>query len=130
MNVHALHPIDRVLAEIGLIARRAKTGTLTGEEFRFAEPRIRQGLSDTGADPGGVVGALLDGMVLCADAGTLDHATVLRVTARMRDRLCRVRDGSLPVVANFAVLPHGVHGRPYGRLTAIDGGRSPEPKGH
>lgn len=130
MNVHALHPIDRVLAEIGLVARRAKVGTLTDAEFRAAEPRIRRGLTDTGADPGGVVGALLDALVLAADARELDHVTVVRVADRMRERLCRVRDGSLPVVANFAVLPHGVHGRPYGRLTAITGGRSPELKGH
>lgn len=123
MIVHSLHPIDVVLADIGMMARRAKAGTLTPSEFRAIEPRIRDGLTTTGSDPAGVVSMILDSLVLSADARDLTHPQVERACLKMRERLIRVRDGSLPVVPNFAVLPSGVHGRRIGPLTVFDGGR-------
>lgn len=128
MIVHSLHPIDAILADIGMMARRAKVGTLTPSEFRAIEPRIRDGLVRTGSDPAGVVAMILDGLVLSADARDLTHPQVERACLRMRERLVRVRDGSLPVVPNFAVLPTGVHGRRIGPLTVFDGGRGHTPQ--
>lgn len=130
MIVHSLHPIDDVLADVGMMARRAMTGALTPAEFSAIEPRIRAGLASTGSDPAGVVGAILDSLVLRADARDLTLPEVERACWKMRERLVRVRDGSLPVVPNFAVLPSGVHGRRIGALTVLDGGRAYHPQPH
>lgn len=127
MIVHSLHPIDGILADVGMMARRAVAGTLTPTEYRAIAARIRDGVAAQGADPGGMIGAFMDALDLNADAQSITHQMVKATMDRIRGRLIRVRDGSLPVVPNFAVIPHGVHGRPYDPLTAIDGGRAPDP---
>jgi len=125
----SLHPIDDILAEVGMMARRAKSGTLVPAEFRGIERRIRSGVVGQGVDRNGSVRALLDALVLAADARDLTRAQVAATMDRIRDHLTRARDASLPVVPNFAVLPSGVHGRPLRpALTVIDGGRTDHPE--
>lgn len=133
MIVHSLHPMDKALAEAGMMGRRAIYGTLTDAEFREIEKRLRELITQLGADPGGILLAVLDSLVLSADARDLTHAQVEAAMSLIRKRLQRVRDGSLPRVPNFAVTPSGIHGRPIGPgLTLIKGGRTdphPQPKG-
>jgi hypothetical protein len=124
MTLHSLHPIDVILAEVGMMARRARSDTLTVAEYVAIAGRIRRGVAEAGADPVGMIGALLDSLDLAADARTLARPQIAAVMDRVRQRLVRVRDGSLPVVPNFDVLPHGVHGRPRPVLTVFDGGLS------
>lgn len=120
----SLHPIDAILAEVGMMARRNLAETLTIVEYIAIAGRIRRGVAEAGADPAGIIGALFDSLDLAADAQTLNRPQVAAAMNRIRLRLIRVRDGSLPTVPNFDVLPHGVHGRPRPVLTVFDGGRT------
>lgn len=109
-----------VLAEIGMMARRASAGTLTPLEYRASARRIRNGLGLLGADPGGVMGGYLDALDVADQTRALTHDMVGRAARRLRERLTRVRDGSLPRAAASSRIPV----RTYGRLSVIDGGRA------
>lgn len=124
MVVHQLSPIDNLLADLGMMVRRGRAGTLTPPEFNAIAFRIGQGLADVRIDPDGVLRARLDRLIQATDDESITKDAFEDITGSMRVSLAERRDGPMPVVQNFAVLPSGIHGRRIGRLIVVDGGRS------
>lgn len=125
-----LTPLDAVLADLGMLVRRGRAGTLVEREFVVIVDRLRQGLAATAADPDGILRARLELLVRRVEDQTLTADQFEEITGSIRVRLVEHRSEPMTVVPNFAVLPHGVHGRRYGRFTVIDGAASTPAETH
>lgn len=125
-----LTALDAVLADLGMLVRRARAQTLVKREFVEIIVRLRHGLSEINADPDGILRARLELLVRHAEAETLTLTQFEEITSSIRVRLTEHRSEPMTIVPNFAVLPHGIHGRRYGRFTVIDGAASIHPETH
>lgn len=110
------HPLDTILADVGMMARRAMAGTLTPPEVLAIERRIRDGVIAQNADRGGSITYLLNSLTEGVREGTLTHLRVEVTMTRIRDRLTPLRDQTADR------LPP--------RLSLIQGGRADQPTTH
>ena len=92
MIVHALHPLDSLLAEIGALVRRARHGTLDETEFTLRVSRIRQGVVAADLDRDGRLRDRLDLLVRASEDGSLTRDWFDKITASLRDRVVFARD--------------------------------------
>lgn len=114
-------PIDSLLADLGMMVRRGRSGTLTPPEFKAIAFRIGEGLANPAIDPDGVLTARLERLVQATDDESLTKDQFEDITGSMRVSLCERRTSPLRVVPNFPVLPTGVQGRRFGRFMVVDG---------
>lgn len=124
MNLPQMDPVETVLADLGMMVRRARCGTLVPAETLAICDRIVANLPATGADPNDILAARIGVIVRGTEDRTLTLATFNDIANSIRVRLAEFRSEPMALVPNFAVFPYGVHGRRTGHLTVIDGGGS------
>ncbi|WEK38652.1 MAG: hypothetical protein P0Y50_08810 [Candidatus Brevundimonas colombiensis] len=127
MIVHALHPLDALLAEIGALVRRGRHGSLDEAEFALRVGRIRQAIVAADLDRDGRLRDRLDLLVRATEDQSLTRDWFDQIMGSLRDRVAFARDGLKPDPRR---LGENRAGRRYGGLTVFDGGRCHTPQDH
>lgn len=128
MALPQLNPIEVVLADLGMMVRRARARTLVPAETLAICERIVANLPATGVDPNDILKARVGLIVRGTEDETLTLDTFNEIANSIRIRLAEHRSEPMTLVPNFAVLPYGVHGRETRGLTVIDGGLCDTPE--
>lgn len=127
MALPEMTPVEVVLADLGMMTRRARARTLIRAEALAICGRILSNLPATGADPHDLLMARIGLIIQGTEDDTLTLGQFNEIADSIRVKLVEFQSRPMTVVPNFAVLPYGVHGTRVGHLTVIDGGAETTP---